>query len=465
MKTTAMAAEERVRYMTQAPVRRLILEMSAPTVISMLVTSFYNMADTLFVGQLDTQSTAAVGVAYSAMALLQAISFFFGHGSGNYISRQLGARNYEAAERMAATGFFSALLAGCGIAALGVAFITPISRLLGSTPTILPYTVAYLRVIFLGAPFLIGAFVLNNQMRFQGSASISMVGIMTGAVLNVVLDPVLIFGLKMGVAGAAWATSISQLVSFVVLLVLNRRRAAIKVRLSRFTPQPHYFYKIFTGGVPSLCRQGVGSIATVLLNLAAGNYGGAAADAAIAAMGVVNRISMFANSALIGFGQGFQPVCGTNYGAGKRTRVRQAFYFCIRLGCGTVAALSVLAFAFAPQLIQLFRDDADVVIIGTAALRAQCLTLVLTVWIVLCTMLLQTIGMAWQASVVAAARQGLFLIPVVFILPNLLGLAGVEYAQPAADLLAFVLALPMGLSVLKTFRSDAPTPAHTLREE
>lgn len=147
-------------------------------------------------------------------------------------------------------------------------------------------------------------------------------------------------------------------------------------------------------------------------------------------------ISMFANSALIGFGQGFQPVCGTNYGAGKRTRVRQAFYFCIRLGCGAVAAL-----------------------------RAQCLTLVLTAWIVLCTMLLQTIGTAWQSSVVAAARQGLFLIPVVFILPNLLGLAGVEYAQPAADLLAFALALPMGLSVLKTFRSDAPTPAHTLREE
>ena len=259
----------------------------------------------------------------------------------------------------------------------------------------------------------------------------------------------------MGVAGAAWATSVSQLVSFVVLLVLNRRCAAIKVKLSRFTPQLHYFYKIFTGGVPSLCRQGVGSIATVLLNLAAGNYGGASADAAIAAMGVVNRISMFANSALIGFGQGFQPVCGTNYGAGKRTR----------LGGGTVAALSVLGFAFAPQLIRLFRDDADVVVIGTAALRAQCLTLVLTVWIILCTMLLQTIGMAWQASVVAAARQGLFLIPVVFVLPRLLGLAGVEYAQPAADLLAFALALPMGLSVLKTFRSDAPRPAHALREE
>ena len=462
MKTTAMTAEERVRYMTQAPVRRLILEMSLPTVISMLVSSFYNMVDTIFVGQLDTQSTAAVGVAYSAMALLQAISFFFGHGSGNYISRQLGARNYDSAERMAATGFFSALFTGCVIAVAGIAFVTPISRVLGSTETILPYTVAYLRIIFLGAPFLIGSFVLNNQMRFQGSASISMVGIMAGAVLNVVLDPVLIFGFHMGIAGAAWATSISQFVSFVVLLVLNRRRAAIKVKLRCFTPQAHYFYKIFTGGVPSLCRQGVGSLGAILLNIAAGSYGGAAADAAIAAMGVVNRISMFANSALIGFGQGFQPVCGTNYGAGKHSRVRQAFYFCIRLGGCTVAVLSVLGFAFAPQLIRLFRDDAQVVAIGTTALRAQCLTLVLTVWIILCTMLLQTIGMAWQASVTAAARQGLFLIPVVFILPHFLGLTGVEIAQPAADVLSFALALPMGLSVLKTFRSDAPAqqPAH-----
>lgn len=457
MKTTAMTAEERVHYMTQAPVHKLILEMSVPTVISMMVTSFYNMADTIFVGQLDTQSTAAVGVAYSAMALLQAISFFFGHGSGNYISRQLGARNYENAERMAATGFFSALLTGCVIAVLGAAFIMPISRFLGSTETILPYTVAYLRIIFLGAPFLIGSFVLNNQMRFQGSASISMIGIMAGAVLNVVLDPILIFVCHLGIAGAALATAVSQFVSFAVLLVLNQKRAAIKVKLRCFTPNGHYFYKIFTGGVPSLCRQGVGSVAAILLNLAAGNYGGASADAAIAAMGVVNRISMFANSALIGFGQGFQPVCGTNYGAGKKTRVRQAFYFCICLGGCTVAVISLLGFGFAPQLIRLFRNDAEVIAIGTTALRAQCLTLVLTVWIILCTMLLQTIGMAWQASVVAAARQGLFLIPILFVLPRFLGLTGVEIAQPAADLLAFALALPMGISVLRSFRKDTQT--------
>ena len=454
MKTTSMTAEERVQYMTQAPIRRLILEMSVPTVISMLVSSFYNMVDTIFVGQLDTQSTAAVGIAYSAMALLQAFSFFFGHGSGNYISRQLGARNYDAAERMAATGFFSALATGCVIAALGVTFITPISRILGSTETVLPYTVAYLRVIFLGAPFLMGAFVLNNQMRFQGSASISMVGILAGAILNVALDPVLIFGFKMGVAGAAWATSISQFVSFVVLLVLNRRRAAIKVRLRCFTLKRHYFEQIFKGGVPSLCRQGVSSIAAILLNVAAAEYGGVAADAAIAAMGVVNHISMFANAALIGFGQGFQPVCGTNFGAGKKARVRQAFYFCIRLGAGTVAVLSVLGYVFAPQFIRLFRNDPEVVSIGTVALRAQCLTLVPVVWIILCNMLLQTIGMAWQASLVAAARQGVFLIPVVFIIPCFLGLTGVEIAQAVSDLLAFLLALPMGLSVLRTFKNE-----------
>ena len=456
MKTTAMTAEERVHYMTQAPIPKLILEMSIPTVISMLVTSFYNMVDTIFVGRLDTQSTAAVGVAYSAMALLQAISFFFGHGSGNYISRQLGARNYDKAERMAATGFFSALLAGCVIAVLGIGFITPISRFLGSTETILPYTVAYLRVIFLGAPFLIGSFVLNNQLRCQGSASVAMIGIMTGAVLNVVLDPLLIFVCNLGVAGAAWATTISQFVSFMMLLVLDRKRAAIKIQPTKFTPKAQYFYGIFTGGVPSLCRQGVSSIASILLNFAAGSYGGAAADAAIAAMGVVNRISLFANAALIGFGQGFQPVCGTNYGAGKKSRVRQAFYFCIVLGGCAVAVLSVLGYAFAPQLIRLFRDDADVVTIGTTALRAQCLTLVLTVWIILCTMLLQTIGMAWQASIVAAARQGLFLIPIVFILPRFLGLTGVQIAQPAADLFSFALALPIGLKVLHSFRQDSP---------
>lgn len=454
MKIKDMSQDEKVKYMTTAPIPGLISKMAVPTIISMLVTSFYNMADTLFVGKLDTQSTAAVGVSFSVMALIQAFGFFFGHGSGNYISRKLGAREYEDAERMAATGFVSSVIVGIIMAALGMCFIEPISVFLGSTETILPYTKAYLGVIFLGAPFIMGSFVLNNQLRFQGSASYAMVGILSGALLNIALDPILIFGFKMGVAGAAWATVISQFVSFVILLIMNISKAAIKVDLKKFTPSKYYYTGIFKGGIPSLCRQGLGSVATICLNTAAGNYGGAMADAAIAAMGVVNRIAMFANSALIGFGQGFQPVCGTNYGAGRYSRVREAYFFCVKVSVVVLFCISVTGFVFAKPLIGLFRDDADVISIGVVALRAQCFTFTLNSWIIMCNMLLQTIGMALRASIVAAARQGLFLIPAIFILPIFLGLIGVQISQMVADICSFALTVPMGISVLKQLKED-----------
>lgn len=454
MKIKDMSQDEKVKYMTTAPIPGLISKMAVPTIISMLVTSFYNMADTLFVGKLDTQSTAAVGVSFSVMALIQAFGFFFGHGSGNYISRKLGAREYEDAERMAATGFVSSVIVGIIMAALGMCFIEPISVFLGSTETILPYTEAYLGVIFLGAPFIMGSFVLNNQLRFQGSASYAMVGILSGALLNIVLDPILIFVFDMGVAGAAWATVISQFVSFVILLLMNISKAAIKVDLKKFTPSKYYYTGIFKGGIPSLCRQGLGSVATICLNTAAGNYGGAMADAAIAAMGVVNRIAMFANSALIGFGQGFQPVCGTNYGAGRYSRVREAYFFCVKVSVVVLFCISVAGFVFAKPLIGLFRDDADVIAIGVVALRAQCFTFTLNSWIIMCNMLLQTIGMALRASIVAAARQGLFLIPAIFILPIFLELTGVQIAQMVSDICSFALTVPMGISVLKQLKED-----------
>lgn len=455
MQTAKMDQEQKVSYLTTQPIPKLIREMSVPTIISMLVTSFYNMVDTAFVGRIDTQATAAVGVAFSVMALIQAISFLFGNGSGNYISRRLGARDYKDAERMAATGFFSVLAVGVLLCVLGVLFVEPISLLLGSTETILPYAMDYLRVIFFGAPFIMGSFVLNNQMRFQGSASVAMIGIVTGAVLNIALDPVLIFVFHMGIAGAAWATVLSQMVSFAILLVLNLRRAAIRVSPRNFTPTAHYFYNIFKGGVPSLCRQGIGSIATILLNIAAKTCAGAMADAAIAAMGVVSRITMFAYSALIGFGQGFQPVCGTNYGAGKYTRVREAFFYCMKLGTVVLIALSVLGFAFAAPLIRLFRDDAEVAEIGALALRAQCLVFVLNVFSILCNMMLQTIGMAMKASITALARQGIFFIPLILILPHFMGLLGVQLAQMFADVCSFALSVPLGWGVLKTMDHDA----------
>ena len=291
--------EQKFHQMTEEPVGRLICHLALPCIISMLVTAFYNMADTFFVGMLDSDSaTGAVGVVFSLMAIIQAVGFFFGHGSGNFISRELGKHHYEEASNMAATGFFSALATGLVICVLGQIFLEPLAYLLGSTDTILPYAKAYLRFILLGAPWMTASLVLNNQLRFQGSAAYAMVGITSGAVLNIALDPLLIFVFGMGVAGAALATIISQFISFCLLLVGCSRGGNLRIRVSRVQLKWSYYSQVIRGGLPSLARQGLASIATICLNLAAKPYG----DAAIAAMGVVQRIMMFGASAMIGFG-------------------------------------------------------------------------------------------------------------------------------------------------------------------
>ena len=313
-------AEEKRIYMTEQPVNKLVCRLAVPTILSMMITSFYNMADTFFVGKINTQSTAAVGVVFSLMAIIQAIGFLFGHGSGNFISRQLGAGNMEEAEKMSSVGFFTSFFAGVVILLVCMCFINPLSYALGSTPTVQPYTVAYMRIILLGAPAMTASLVLNNQMRFQGSAFYAMIGIVSGAVVNIVLDPLLIFICGMGVAGAALATTISQYLSFLLLIIMLRKGGNIRIRFNCFKPSVHFYKEIIRGGIPALFRQGLASVATICLNHAAGVYG----DAAIAGMSIVSRIMMFANSALIGFGQGFQPVCGFNYGAGKNKRVLDA---------------------------------------------------------------------------------------------------------------------------------------------
>ncbi len=441
--------EEKYIYMTTTPTPRLIGELAVPTIISMLVTSFYNMADTFFVGRLNTQSTEAVGVVFSVMAIIQALGFFFGHGSGNYISRRLGAKEFDEAAAMAANGFFLAFLCGLAVMAGGLFFLKPLAVALGSTPTILPYTEAYLRIILLGAPFMTSSLVLNNQLRFQGSAAYAMVGIVTGAVINIILDPILIFGLRMGVAGAAAATVISQFSSFLLLLFQSRRGGNIRIRFRNFKPGFHCMKEICRGGLPSLCRQGLGSVAGILLNHSAGGYG----DAAIAGMSIVSRVSMFASSALIGFGQGFQPVCGFNYGAKLYHRVREGFSFCVKYATVFLIGVAGAAAVFAPQIISLFRkDDAQVIAIGARALRLQCLAFPLTGWIVMSNMMLQSIGKALKASILAAARQGVFFIPLILILPRLFGLFGVEMCQTISDICSFILAVPLCCSVLNEMK-------------
>lgn len=455
MNVRSMGQQEKVDYMLSEPVPHLVCQMAVPTIISMLVTSFYNMADTFFVGKLNTQATAAVGVVFSVMAFIQAFGFFFGHGSGNFISRKLGAGEFEESNRMAAVGFFTAFFAGVAAGVLGIIFLTPLARALGSTPTILPYTKDYLRIILIGCPFMMSSLVLNNQLRFQGSASYAMVGIVTGAVLNIALDPLLIFVFDMGVAGAALATVVSQAVSFVILFSMSRKGGNIRIELKNFKPSWSLYGEIFKGGIPSLCRQGLASIAQICLNHAAGAYGGGFSDAAIAALSIVGRISMFANSALIGFGQGFQPVCGMNYGAKQYSRVREAFWFCVKYAAVFLAAVSVVGVVFAKPLVTLFRkEDEDVIRIGTLALRLQCMAFPLNAWIVMCNMMLQSIGKAAKASLVAAARQGIFFIPLIWILPVFFGLLGVQMCQTWSDACSFLLSLPLGISVLREMKAQ-----------
>lgn len=433
----AMTQEEKYRMMTEAPIPGLIGKLAVPTIISMLVTSFYNMADTFFVGRIGTSATAAVGVAFPVMAIIQALGFFCGHGSGNSISRKLGAQKNDAAGELAANGFFGGLILGVLVLVLGLSFLTPLSRILGSTETILPYTKKYLGIILVGAPWMTAQFVLNNQIRFQGNAFYAMIGVGTGAVLNIILDPILIFGFRMGISGAAAATVISQLISFCLLLVGIRISGCIPIRLKNVRFSRERIREIAGGGLPSLFRQGLGSVATMTLNIAANPYG----DAAIAAMSVVGRISMFAISALIGFGQGFQPVCGFNYGAKKYGRVREAFWFCVKISTVFLFALAILGFLLSGHLIGIFRDDPEVIRIGTVAVRFQCATLVLNGWIVMNNMMTQTMGKTFYASLLASARQGLFFIPILLILPRILGLTGIQSAQAAADVLAFLLSV------------------------
>ena len=440
------AQDQKFIRMTQAPVGKVIGKLAIPCIISMLVTSFYNMADTFFVGMLKSDAaTGAVGVVFSMMAIIQAVGFFFGHGSGHYISRELGKKNYQEASNMAATGFFSALGAGAIICVVGQLFLEPLSYMLGSTPTILPYTKDYLRIILLGAPWMTASLVLNNQLRFQGSAIYAMVGITTGAVLNIGLDPLLIFTFDMGVAGAGLATIISQFVSFVILLVGCSKGGNIKISIRHMQLKWRYYVQILRGGLPSLARQSIASVATICLNWALRTHG----DAAIAAMSIVQRISMFGASAMIGFGQGFQPFCGFNYGAGLYSRVKKGFFFSVKVSAGFLLVVSVTVFALAPTMIGWFRDSQAVIDFGTVALRLQCITFPMQSWIVMSNMMQQVMGKTGSATFLAIARQGIFFIPGVLLLPLAFGALGIQMNQMVADILTMICAIFLQLRVLK----------------
>lgn len=442
--------DEKYLQMTTTPVEKLVSGFAVPSILTMMVGSIYNLVDTFFVGQLDTQSTAALGVVFSYMGIIQAVAFFFGHGSGNFISRALGSRQDRDAETMAANGFFLALLVTAVVAVLCACFMTPVLRAFGATPTVLGPASRYFRYILLGTPFMVGSFVLNNQMRLQGNAAVAVRGIMTGAILNILLDPLFIFVLKMGVAGAGLATCLAQAVGFFLLLHLSGRNGGIAIRLAHFHPSWSAFREISAGGLPSLTRQSLMCLATICLNNCAGVYG----DAALAAFSVVGRVMHLATTCVLGFGQGFQPVCGYNYGAQLYDRVRRAFRFCIMVGTAYCIVAAVLGELFAPSIVRVFRaDDPEVIRIGAMVLRAQCLTYPLTCFVTLTNMYLQNTRQTLPAVIVAAARQGIFLIPALLVGASVAGLQGVVIAQPISDVCAFLLCLPLCIHAMRHMES------------
>lgn len=447
----AMTKEEKYQQMIETPVNKLILKLAVPTIISMLVTSIYNMADTFFVSQIGTSASGAVGVMFSAMAMIQAIGFTLGMGSGNNISRALGNKDEERASLLAATGFYTAGIIGIIIMVFGTMFSRQMVFLLGATETIAPYAQDYARYILFAAPFMMTSFVMNNILRAQGSAMFAMVGITTGGVLNMILNPILIFGFDMGISGAAIATMVSQIVSFGILLYqCNSHEDCIKIQISKFCPDLKVYGEILHAGLPSFCRQGLASIATVIVNFAAGPYG----DAAIAALSIVSRFMMFINSSLIGFGQGFQPVCGFNFGAKRYDRVLQAYWFCVKVAVAMLTVFGIVAFIFSRPIITLFRkEDLEVIEIGTLALRLQLLTIPFQAWVIMVNMLTQSIGYGFRASIVSMGRQGLCLIPALFLLPAMFGLFGLQLSQPVADMLTFVLATVIVIGVLKELKT------------
>lgn len=431
-------AEQNYLRMTEEPVKTLILRLATPTIITMLITAFYNMTDTIFVSRLGTANSAAVGIVYSIMSIIQAIGLTLGQGSANTVSRLLGEKRRQEADELFSTAFFTSLALALLFSLFGLIFKARFVRFLGATETIAPYAIDYASVILIGSPWMAVSYTMNNNLRSEGKAHLGMVGMTSGAVLNVVLDPIFIFALKMGIKGAALATILSQLVTFIILashFVNKRSNLTLSARLVRLS-WPLY-RSIIVIGSPSLFRSLMHTVAAIAMNVWAAPFG----DGAIAAMSITTRVMQFLNSALIGFGQGMQPVAGFSWGAKRYDRLREAFLFCSRSAVVAFLFIAAVCFSGARLIMSLFLKDPVVIAIGTTAIRAQCVMLPITAYNTLGGMIFQSTGHGKTSSILALVRQGLFFVPLVIILSTTIGLLGLQLAQPLADALTWILTL------------------------
>lgn len=452
----AIAERERKQFikMTQKPIAKLIIGLGIPTTLSMMVTSLYNLADTYFVSLIgDDAVTAAVSNLLALMSIIQAIGFTFGMGSGSIISRLLGKRDREGADEVASSSFAIAFISGWIILIFGFLFLTPLMKLFGSLETsVLQYSKEYARYILISAPFMCMSFVLNNVLRAEGKPVLSMIGLITGAVVNVILDPILIFTADLGITGAALATCISQIISFGVLLFMFlSKRTIVRLKLRSVSKKLSVYSEVISTGFPSFCRQILASLCTVFLNHAASTYGG---EAAQAAFGVVQKVFMLAFSLSLGIGQGYQPVLGYNYSAKRFDRVRSAYLFTLIFSTSIMAVFATFCAIFAPALMRMFSLSDKATDIGTLSLRLQCICMPLLPLNFMASISFQTVGSKLYASLLSVSRQGLFYIPAVLILPNLFKLFGVQCCQSVSDVLAFVFAIPFTVLFFKMVRRD-----------
>ena len=431
--------QQQYQKLIMTPVEQLIPRLAIPTILSMMITMIYNLVDAFFVGKLGTSASAAIGVVLGVQSIFQAFGFMMGHGAGSQISIRLGEGDRDAADRLFSTAFFHALVISVIVGIICLFGLEPLMRLMGSTDTILPFSKNYGFYILISGPALVGSCVLNNVMRYEGRAVLAMFGLVTGGVLNMIGDPILMFGLGLGIDGAGLSTAISQYISFGILLyMVFSKRTISKLSLRCRSNDPEVTLSIMRVGFPSLIRQMLNSLATITLNHAAMPYG----DAAIAAMAIVGRIVMFIGSAMIGLGQGFQPVSAYNFGARKYARLRKAFYFTVKAGMIVLGVLAVLGFLFPAPIVRLFRDDPRVIEIGSRALRFQCIAVIMQPFSVTSNMMFQSIGRSKEASFMAMLRSGLYYIPSLLILPLFLGLTGIECAQMVSDILTTLTCIP-----------------------
>lgn len=444
----AITGEEQRNLMLTEPCGRLLFKKALPTVITQLISIIYNTADTFFVAKISTQASAAVGVVFSLMAIIQAIGFGVGMGSGSLISRRLGAKKEDEANRYANSALAMGLVLGLVILLAGMSFLSSFMRLLGASDSVLPYAKEYALFILIAAPFMCMAFVLNAALRSEGQTVLSMIGMTSGGILNALLDPLFIFTFNMGIKGAAAATMISQMVGFVILLsFFLAKRTIVKLSPGYISRKAGDYILIVKTGLPTIFRQGLASLATAILNNQAAVYG----DAAVAALSIANKVYMLSRNIVLGIGQGYMPIAGYCYGAGSMKRVKKMFRMAVWSGTIIVAFIGLMVFIFREPVMTWFRDDAEVVRIGVSCLTFTCIATPLMGYSTLVNQTLQALGFSFSATFLASCRQGIFYVPLAFILPALLQLTGIQLIQPAADILTFCMAIPLQLRLFRRY--------------